>query len=317
MARRLMHLLPVLVLVFTAALPAWGYVAWDTRVRFFQNVTWDFIRLIPRSMGKYVFQNRYDFFRGMTFMNRNIMTNPKKLRDMEEIRKEAYARLMRDIPYCIEAFKGGEIKLDTHANNLSARLGMIAYSIILQKTPEFPDLYYLERFTRSMEELISDNVIDVWVFYDGYSDFNSLGELMETLKSENVPSLKYIRNRNYNAEMKEDMYSIFRAPKQFIPHILVSNRQMNNIYSNMINSIADTFVYIWKKSGMDMAHPSYGAPPGTIIDRPSRRSILAGGSVQKPGPAPREDQLALTEGEGEEEEESTVSREGAASDVVD
>ena len=315
MARRLMHLLPVLVLVFTTSVPAWGYVAWDTRVRFFENVTWDFIRLIPRSMGKYIYQNRFDFFRGMTFMNRNIMSSSKKILDMEEVRKDAYARLMRDIPYCIEAFKGGEIKLDTHANNLSGRLGMIAYSIILQKTPEFPDLYYLERFTRSMEELVTDNVIDVWVFYDGYGDYNSLGELMETLKSANAPTLKYVRDSTYNAKMKEDMYSIFRAPEQFTPHLVLSNRQVNNIYSNMINSIADTFVYIWKKSGMDLAHPSYSAPPGTIIDRRSRRSILAGGSVQRPGRSMADNLLDMIEAAAEEESE--VNTDAAAAEVTE
>lgn len=313
MVRRLMLLLPALVLVFTASIPAWGYVAWETRLRFMEHMTKDFMRLVPRSMGKYIYQNRYDFFRGMTFMNRNIMSNPRKQKDMEEIRRGAYARLMRDIPYCVQAFKGGDIKLDTHPNNLSGRLGMIAYSVMLQKIPEFPDLYYLEKFTRSMEDLISDNGIDVWVFYDGYADFNSLGELMETLKMDGTPTLRYIRDRNFNAKMKEDMYSVFRAPDQYFTHLMFTNRQMNNIYSNMINSIADTLVYIWKKSGMDLAHPSYCAPPGTIINRPSRRSILAGGSVQAPGLS-QEEESAVSE---DQMEESQLSRDGAAADVAD
>ncbi|MFH1113479.1 MAG: hypothetical protein V1792_06125 [Pseudomonadota bacterium] len=282
MARRLMYILPSVVLVLSAVFPAWGYVAWDSRVRFMEDLTKDFIRLIPRSMGKYIYENRYDFFRGMTFMDRNIMSSPKKLRDLEEIRREAYARLMRDIPYCVQAFKGGEIKLDTSANNLAGRLGMITYSIILQKIPEFPDLAYLERFYRAMEEIVTEGIIDVWVFYDGYGDYCSLGELMETLKIGDMATYKYIRDKNYNANMKEDMYSVFRAPEQFTPHIVVTNRHVNNIYSNMVNSVADTFTYIWKDSGMDLAHPSYAAPPGTIVSRPSRRAILSGGSVQKP-----------------------------------
>jgi hypothetical protein len=312
MVRRLMLLLPALVLVLTASFPAWGYVAWETRLMFMEHVTKDFIRLIPRSMGKYIYQNRYDFFRGMTFMNRNIMSSTRKIRDMEEIRRGAYARLMRDIPYCVQAFKGGDIKLDTHTNNLSGRLGMIAYSIMLQKTPEFPDLYYLEKFTRTIEDLVADNVIDVWVFYDGYADFNSLGELMETLKMDGTPTLRYVRDRDFNAKMKEDKYAIFRAPEQYTAHLVYTDRQMNNIYSNMINGIADAFVYIWKKSGMDLAHPSYSAPPGTIIDRPSRRSILAGGSVQTPGLSQEDEQeTAISEGQ---EEDSQMVRDAAAAE---
>lgn len=283
MARRLMRILPSLVLVFATVFPASGYVAWDTRVRFMEDLTKDFLRVIPRSMGRYIYENRYDFFRGMTFMDRDVMANPRKIRDVEEIRREAYARLMRDIPYCVQAFKGGAIKLDTHANNLAGRLGMIAYSIYLQKMPEFPDLIYLEKYMRTMEELLSDSTIDIWVFYDGYGDYCSLGELMETLKAGDMPTFKYFRDREFNAKMKEDMYAVFRAPEQFTPHVVLTNRHVNNIYSNMVNGIADTFTYIWKASGMDLAHPSYAAPPGTIIDRPSRRAILAGGSVQKPG----------------------------------
>ncbi len=282
MARRLMCILPSVVLVLATVFPAWGYVAWDTRVRFMEDLTKDFIRLIPRSMGKYIYENRYDFFRGMTFMDRNIMSNPRKIIDMEEVRREAYARLMRDVPYCVQAFKGGAIKLDTHANNLAGRLGMITYSIILQKIPEFPDLAYLEKFNRTMEELVSEGVLDVWVFYDGYGDYCSLGELMETLKVGDMATYKHIRDRDFNAKMKEDMYAVFRAPEQFTPHIILSNRQVNNIYGNMVNSVADTLTYIWKVSGMDLAHPSYAAPPGTIISRPSRRAILSGGSLQKP-----------------------------------
>lgn len=322
MARRLIRILPSLVLVFATAFPAWGYVAWDTRVRFMEDLTKDFLRLIPRSMGKYIYENRYDFFRGMTFMTRDVMSNPRKIRDMEEIRREAYARLMRDVPYCVQAFKGGAIKLDTHANNLAGRLGMITYSIILQKMPEFPDLIYLEKFSRSMEELISESVIDVWVFYDGYGDYCSLGELMETLKMGDMPTYKYYRDRNFNAKMKEDMYAVFRAPEQFTPHIVLTNRHVNNIYSNMINAIADTFTYIWKASGMDLAHPSYAAPPGTIIDRPSRRAILSGGSVQRPSRKESVWNRLVEQGEAALEESLDQAQErrseaAAAEDVVD
>ena len=58
-------------------------------------------------MGAYIYQNRYDFFRGITFTLRNIMENPGKQKDLEEVRNQAYTRLMRDIPFCIEALKGG------------------------------------------------------------------------------------------------------------------------------------------------------------------------------------------------------------------
>jgi hypothetical protein len=285
MARRLLFLAPAALCIVMMTLPAYGYVAYDTHLRFLEFVTKDVMRLIPRAMGSYMYQNRSDFLRGMTFMTRDIMGNPRKIKDMEEVRREAYARLMRDIPYCVEAFKGGEIKLDTSHTNLAGRLGMIGYSIILLKMPEFPDLIYLEKFSRSLDELVSDNVIDVWVFYDGYGDYNCLGELMEMLKSTDIPGFKHVRNRNYNATMREDMYAFFRAPEQFDKQIVLSNRQINDIYSDMVNSVADAFVYIWKTSGMDLSHPSYAAPPGTVIDRPSRRRILVGGTVQKPARA--------------------------------
>ncbi|MBM3300182.1 MAG: hypothetical protein FJY85_09525 [Deltaproteobacteria bacterium] len=285
MARRILSLAPIALCIMMMTLPAHGYVAYDTHLRFLEFVTRDILRLLPRAMGSYIYQNRYDFTRGMTVMTRDIVVNPLKIRDLEEIRKDAYARLMRDIPYCVEAFKGGEIKLDTSHANLAGRLGMIGYSIILLKIPEFPDLIYLEKFSRSLDELISEGVIDVWVFYDGYGDYNSLGELMESLRANDMPSFKHVRNKNFNATMREDMYAFFRAPDQFEKQIVLSNRQINDVYSNIINSMVDAYMYIWQTSGMELSHPSYAAPPGTIIDRPSRRRILMGGSVQKPARA--------------------------------
>lgn len=308
MARRLVHVLPAILLMLIVALPAHGAVAYETHVRCLEFLTGDLVKVLPRAMGVYLYRNRYDFLRGMTFMTRDILPNPRKMLDIEEVRKQAYTRLMRDIPYCVEAFKGGEIKLDTSDANRAGRLGMIAYSIYLLKMPEFPDLRYLEKFKLTFDDLISDSVIDVWVFYDGYRDFNCLGELMESLKDQRVPSFRFVKNKEYNAIMKEDIYAMFRAPDKFNRHIILTNRDVNNIYSDMVNSIADALVYIWKQSGMDLAHPSYAAPPGTVIDRPSRRRILAGGAVQKPG--------RFVEETGEEEAEEAQGREGAEGPTV-
>ena len=313
MTRALKKLLPAVLFSILMSLPAYAYVAYDTHVRFLETVTRDVIRLVPRSMGQYIYQNRYDFLRGMTFVDRDVMSNPRKILDLEEVRSQAYARLMRDIPYCVQAFKGGAIKLDTSQNNLSGRLGMIGKSIVLTKMPEFPDLKYLERFSRAMDELIADLVIDVWVFYDGYADYNSPGELMETLRTDKTPTLRHVRNPNYNSTMREDMYAIFRAPDKFNRHLVLTNQDVNNIYSDMINSIADAYTYIWKHSGMDLQHPSYAAPPGTIIERLSRRRLLAGGAVQKPSRPVEE-----TEEEAPETGESlTTAEEGAAAETVD
>jgi hypothetical protein len=312
MTRALKKLLPAVALSILASVSAYAYVPYDTHVRFFESITKDVLRLIPRAMGLYIYQNRYDFLRGMTFMDRDVMSNPGKILDLEEVRSQAYARLMRDIPYCVQAFKGGDIKLDTSQNNLAGRLGMIGNSIVLTKTPEFPDLKYLERFSRALDELISDNVIDIWVFYDGYADYNSLGELMETLRTDKTPTLRHVRNPYYNAEMREDMYAIFRAPDKFNRLLIFTNRDVNNIYSDMINSIADAYTYIWKHSGMDLQHPSYAAPPGTIIERPSRRRLLTGGAVQKPArPVEETEEEIVVPGESGE---SRTIEEGAAAE---
>ncbi len=127
------------LLVIIIASPASAYIPYDTHEMFLETVTRDLLKLLPRAMGSYIYNNRYDFLRGMTFMTRDIRVNLKN-KDLEEIRREAYARLMRDIPFCAEALKGGELKLDTSATNIAGRLGMIAYSIILVKMPAFPDV---------------------------------------------------------------------------------------------------------------------------------------------------------------------------------
>jgi hypothetical protein len=282
MTRKLLLVFVACALVALVALPAKSYVAYYTHVSFLETLTKDIVKLMPRAMGSYIFHNRWDFERGMTFMTRDIRSNPGKMKDLEEIRREAYARLMRDIPYCVEALKGGEIKLDTSSANLSGRLGMIAYSIILLKTPEFPDLEYLEKFSMLLDELIADSQIDVFVYYDGYGDFNSLGELMERFKPTDMPGFRHVKNDRYAAFMKEDVFAVFRAPDKFNRQIVVTDHGVNEIYSNIVNDIIDTYTYIWKCSGMDLRHPSYAAPPGTVIARASRRRVLSGGVLSKP-----------------------------------
>lgn len=284
--RSLKLLLATYALVTVMAVPVHAYVPYDSQVFFLEAVTKDILKLLPRAMGQYIYQNRYDFLRGMTFMTRDIQYSPLKLKDLEEIRREAYERLMRDIPYCVDAFKGGELKLDTAQANLAGRLGMIARSIILVKMPDFPDLTYLEKYAMAMEEAITDSLIDVWVYYDGYPDFNSCGELMERLKPEDMPTFRHVRNEQYVSQMREEIYAPFRAPDKFDKNMLVTDVDMNGVYSNQVNSILDAFVFIWKCSGMDMAHASYAAPPGTVISRPKRLSVArSAGTLAKPGPS--------------------------------
>jgi hypothetical protein len=274
------------LLAIIIASPAPAYIPYDTHKMFLETVTRDLLKLLPRAMGSYIYNSRHDFMRGMTFMTRDIEVNPLKNKDLEEIRREAYARLMRDIPFCAEALKGGELKLDTSATNIAGRLGMIAYSIMLVKMPAFPDVKYLERFSRTLDEIMVENLIDVWLFYDGYGDFHSLGELMERLTPEDMPKFKHVRNDTFASTMKEDPFVIFRAPDKFDRNMLLTDIDVNSIYNNMINCILDSFIFIWKCSGMDLEHPSYGAPPGTIIKRPSRRTMLSGGILSRPAPLP-------------------------------
>jgi hypothetical protein len=311
MTRRLLLLFVACALVAVVAFPAKSYVAYYTHVSFLETLTKDILKLMPRSMGSFIFHNRWDFERGMTFMTRDIRSNPGKMKDLEEIRREAYARLMRDIPYCVEAFKGGEIKLDTSSANLAGRLGMIAYSIVLVKTPEFPDLEYLEKFSMLLDEAIADSQIDVFVYYDGYGDFNSLGELMERFKPVDVPAFRHIKNDQYAAAMKEDVYAMFRAPDKFNRQVVLTDQDVNDIYSNIVNDIIDTYTYIWKCSGMDLQHPSYSAPPGTIIARASRRKVISGGVLSRPPvPLPAEAEV-FEELPAPTEEEGAVPEEGA------
>jgi len=74
---------------------------------------------------------------------------------------------------------------------------------------------------------------------------------------------------------------------------------MNYVYNNIVNNILDAFVYIWKCSGMDLSHPSYAAPPGTVIKRASRRAMLSGGVLSRPAPLPTAQAPAPAEGEAE------------------
>jgi len=261
--------------------PAQSYMRYETHVEFITLFNKDLVKLLPRSMGSYLYQNRYDFTRGMTFMMRDILNGAAKLKDLEEIRREAYARLSRDIPYCVAAFKDGEIKLDTSATNLAGRLGMIAMSTILVKMPAMPDLEYLENFARTFQEAVAEGLIDIWVYYDGYGDFKSCGELLERLQPEGMPELRHVRNDKYPVDMREDVYAMFRAPPKFNRRMVFTNVDFNEYYSTMVNATTDVFMYIWKCSGMDLAHPSYAAPPGTVVSRISRRREIKGGVLAR------------------------------------
>lgn len=276
-APRLIKFLAASLLVVATCMPAKAFIPYDSDVIFFEQLTRDVLKLVPRAMGSFIYQNRYDYLRGMTFMPRQIEVNPLKSKDLEEIRMNAFARLNRDIPYCIEAFKGGEIKLDTSATNLSGRLGLIAYSIALSKMPAFPDLEYLEDFRRSFFTAIGENVIDIWVYYDGYGDFHSLGELTERLRNGGMPEFLHVRSDRFPIRTREDIYSQFRMPNKFKKNLIITDVEMNEVYSDIINAIVDTYVFIWKCSGMDLSHPSYIAPPGTILSRPSLRRTVRGG----------------------------------------
>jgi hypothetical protein len=267
-----------------APLAAQAYIPYDSHVFFLDAITRDLEQIIPRAMGEYVFQNRYDFGRGLTFIERDIRRSPHKPKDLEEIRREAYERLMRDIPYVVEALRGGELKLDSANNNVSGRLGMIASSIVLLRLPEFPDVRYLESFRRAFEDSIVEGLTDIWVYYDGYGDFQCLGELMERFKRERTPTMISVRNPLYPVTMKEDTFSFFRAPDKFNRHMIFSTVDINRIYGDMINDIADAFVFIWKCSGMDLSHPSYAAPPGTVVSRPRRGAITTKALPPKAGP---------------------------------
>jgi hypothetical protein len=264
---------------------------YDGMLKYMEIMTGDILKLLPTAMGSFIYNNREDFGRGMSFVIRDIESNPLKQKDFEEVRRGAYARLSRDIPYCAEAFKDGELKMDTAPGNLAGRLGMIAYSIMILKMPTFPDLTYQERFCASFTGAVKDSQTDIWLFYDGYGDFHSLGELMERLNLEGMPSFRYVRNDHFAIRVKDDPYFMFRYPDKFEPNMVVTSVDINDIYNSIINNILDAYVYIWKCSGMDLAHPSYAAPPGTVISRTSRRAGSAPNveSLGRQTPLPRGD----------------------------
>ncbi len=280
--RRLIKLLPTGLLLLIMVCPAHSQqVPYESNVVFMNTVAADLVKLLPRAMGSFLYRNRVGFARGMTFVERSIRVYPLKMRDLEELRGTAYARLMRDIPFCVQAFKGGDMKLDTSPSNLAARLGMISYWIFLQKLPAFPDLEYLEKFSLDYQRMIGDNIVDIWLFYDGYGDFESLGEVMERLKQEGMPTFRHVRNDAYGVRMREDTYAMFRAPRKYNRNMLFTNVDLMHIYNTSMNATLDAFVYIWKASGMDLAHPSYAAPPGTVVKRASRRRFIHGGALTR------------------------------------
>jgi len=111
--------------------------------------------------------------------------------------------------------------------------------------------------------------------------------------------------------MKEDPFVIFRAPDKFDRTMLLTDIDVNSIYNNMINNILDSFVFIWKCSGKDLAHPSYAAPPGTVIKRASRRTMLSGGVLSRPAPLPTaEPETTGVEGEVVPETEAAPTERG-------
>ncbi len=274
--RRLLLMTATVLVLAVAVQPSQAYVAYDSHIVFLRTITGDLMKLLPRAMGGYIYQNRYDFLRGMTVMTRSIKVGPLKILDLEEIKRDAYARLSRDIPYCVEAFKGGELKLDSSPGNLAGRLGMIAYSIALLNMPAFPDMEHLENFSMALDTMVGERLVDIWVYYDGYGNFCSLGELLERLKDSQMPEFRYIRNKQYPVRMREDIYAMFRAPDKLSTQMLLTDVDINEIYNETINDILDVFVYIWKCSGMELAHPSYTAPPGTSIKRVSARRTVRG-----------------------------------------
>lgn len=189
--------------------------------------------------------------------------------------------------------------MDTSPSNLAGRLGMIAYSISLLKVPATPELHYLEKVYATVESAIADSQLDIFLYYDGYGDFNSLGELMERLQPEGMPTFIHVRNDKYPGIMKEDHFAMFRPPPRFEQAIVLTDKDINRLYSSIVNSIADTFVFIWKTSGMDLAHPSYSAPPATVIKRDSRRTSLSAGVLARPVLTGTREEVVPVEGDEE------------------
>ena len=72
--RMLSRIAAIALLIMIASVPAQAYIPYDTHVSFLDLATKDMLRLLPRAMGSYIYQNRYDFMRGMTFMTREIQS---------------------------------------------------------------------------------------------------------------------------------------------------------------------------------------------------------------------------------------------------
>lgn len=182
--------------------------------------------------------------------------------------------MLIDIPYCIEAFGEGQTKQDTSHANIASRLGLIAFSIYLLKLPGSPDLVYLKRFRTVFEELVVENSVNTKFYYDGYRDFLSFAELMERLQAEFTLTLVQRDNKGYAARMREDPFSMFRPPERMERHIIITDFEVNQIYEAIINGILDAYMYIWRCSGMELAHPLCSAPPYTTMFRHSRGSSM-------------------------------------------
>ena len=105
---------------------------------------------------------------------------------------------------------------------------------------------------------------------------------MERLRSQNMPTFEHIKNDEYVSQMRQDTFALFRAPDKFNRDMIMTNVDMNAVYNCMINNILQALIYIWKCSGMDLAHPSYTAPPGTIIVRESIREALGAEGIGRP-----------------------------------
>ena len=163
--------------------------------------------------------------------------------------------------------------------NLDALLACFhSNAVIIEVNRRIEGIDEIRRWAEN--EVIGGNLIDVWVYYDGYGDFNSLGELMERFQDGITPSYRYVRNKKFPVELREDIFSMMRFPKKFKEQMILNDAQVNYMYNEMVNGILDAYVFIWKCSGMDMAHPSYPVPPGTIISKPTQRKVVTGGALQ-------------------------------------
>ena len=118
-----------------------------------------------------------------------------------------------------------------------------------------------------------------------------------------MPTFRHVRSDEYAVRMRADAYAMFRAPRKYNRNMLFTNVDLMHIYNTYMNATLDALVYIWKASGMDLAHPSYAAPPGTVVRRASRRRFITGGVLTRLRTRVAE-VLEVTEAEEEEEAES-------------